>query len=129
MNSERTWIVILAAVCFLAGAAGGILWASSLQPAPDHGPYGDYISRCIDTFDLDAREARDLRYVLERYNSDVDELKAQYVREMEPELVKLGQVCRERIRKYVLPADQVEAFDRLSAGHSIETPGLVPSVQ
>lgn len=126
MSSERIWIVILAAVCFLAGAAGGILWATGLQPAPDHGPYGDFITRFATTFDLDVREARDLRYVLERYHGDVEELKAQYVREMEPELVQLGQVCRDRIRKYVLPPNQVEAFDRLCAGRPLD-PALPPA--
>jgi len=116
MSSERLWILVLAAVSFLAGAAGGILYAVQLDPPRSSGPFAAYEEAFAEVFDLDRRRARDLHAVLDRYHGDLEELKARAVRDLEPELVQLGHTCRERIRKYVLAPDELDEFDRLCGG-------------
>jgi len=124
MSSERFWVVILTAVTFLAGVAAGLLVADRVGPGPAAGPFAEsaarmeYVSRMVETFDLSPEETRDLRYLIDRYQRDIEDLEARHVRDMEPELVRLGEVCTERIKKYVLPEDRREEFDRLAAGYA-----------
>jgi hypothetical protein len=118
MSSERLWVLILVLVTFLAGFAGGLLYAERLAPAQERGPYADYVASMRSAFDLSPEATRDLRYLMASYHRDVEDLKARHVRDMDPELVRLGQVCRERIEKYVLPAERREEFRRLAAGLS-----------
>lgn len=121
MHSERFWVVVLGGVCFLSGLAGGVLVAPRLDPSSESGPFAAYETRFAEEFGLDQEQRQDLRHVLARYLSDVEELKARQMDGLEPELVKLGLVCRDRIRKYVVPAERRSDFDRLAGGPSPET--------
>lgn len=112
MSSTRLWILLLALTSFLAGSAGGLLAGTRLAPpAPERGPFSDYAALLVARFDLEPDRERRLRAVLELYHRDLEELKSRHVAEAEPELIRLGEACRQRIRDYVLPSEQQAAFD------------------
>jgi hypothetical protein len=113
MSSTRLWILLLALTSFLAGAAGGLLAGSRLAPPPaEAGPFSDYAALLVARFDLEPDRERRLKAVLELYHRDLEELKSRHVAEAEPELIRLGESCRQRIRDYVLPPGQQSVFDQ-----------------
>jgi hypothetical protein len=116
VNSLRLWISVLAGVCFLAGLAAGILLAPAILPERVPWPFAQYERRFAAEFDLDAQQARDLHYIMDRYHRDVEALQASQAEEIEPELVRLGEQCRSRIRSYVLEPEARGRFDILCAG-------------
>ena len=64
MQSERLWIVLLAVVCFLTGLAGGLLAYERIDPRPIvGGPFADYQTLLVDSFELSPDQVRDLRFV------------------------------------------------------------------
>lgn len=121
MSSVRLWILLLALTSFLAGSAGGVLAGSRLASnAPDRGAFADYATLLVETYDLSPDRTRRLRAVLDLYHSDLEELKSRHIGEAEPELIRLGETCRQRIRDYVLTDEAGRAaFDR-------DTPALLP---
>ena len=130
MSSERLWIVILACVAFLAGVAGGVLIAPGKRTAPEPSPFASYHALLSQTFDLSDGQERDLRHILDRYPRGIDELITRHIRELEPELIKLGTKYNNLIRTYVVPASEKRRFD-LMAGRVPNPPatGEVPPTQ
>jgi len=116
MNVERMWVAILALTSFLSGSAGGVLYSLHMNPQEQPGPFAAYEERLVQTFDLDEERASWLHGILERYDEEIEELKARHVRDLEPELVALGDTCRKRIRGWVVPPDRLAEFDRLAHG-------------
>lgn len=116
MNSPRLWILILALVSGLAGFAGGRLLAP--EPPVSDGPasFGEYAARLEVAFDLAPERARNLRLLLDRYERELEDLKTRQLAELEPELVRLGDTYRDRIRDKVLPPARRAEFDRMAAG-------------
>lgn len=126
MSSAKLWILALAAVTFLAGGVTGYLFgAAGHQVGEDH-LLADYEERLATRFDLDETRRQDLRFVLDRYEKDLYDLEARYLRgRMEDDLVELGERTTERIRRYVIPAERLEEFDALCAG--IQVPSAAPT--
>lgn len=118
MSLERVWILILTTTSFLSGLAGGILFSIYRIPAERPGPFPAYEARLVQTYDLDEEHARWLHGILARFDADIDELKARHVHELEPELIKAGETCAERIRRWVIPPDRRNEFDRMARGTS-----------
>jgi hypothetical protein len=113
MSSTRLWIILLAVTSFLAGLAAGTLTGARIGPrAPERRPYDDYAAMLVRTYEVPADRERHLRAFLEQYHRDLEELKARHVAGAEPELIRLGETCRQRIRDYVLSGDARAAFDR-----------------
>jgi hypothetical protein len=113
MSSTRLWIVLLAVTSFLAGLAGGILTGTRIAPrSVERGPYDDYAEMLVRSYDVAPERERHLRAFLEQYHRDLEELKARHVAGAEAELVRLGEICRQRIREYVLTEEGRAAFDR-----------------
>ena len=120
ITSERLWVCLLAGVSFLAGAAGGILWALDRAPVREAAPFHGYETRLAREFDLNPEQRQDLRTILNLYHSNVEELKVRQMGGVEPELVKLGLTCRDRIRKWVLQPEERTRFDELSGASPSE---------
>lgn len=119
MSSTRLWILVLALTSFLAGSAAGLLLGRRLAPpAVERGPFSDYAALLVARFDLEPERALRLRAVLELYHRDLEELKSRHVAEAEPDLIRLGEACRQRIRDYVLPPESQAAFDVEAAAPS-----------
>ena len=116
MSIERLWVTILALTSFLAGSAGGLLYSLHLNPREQPGPFAAYEARMVETFELDDERALWLRGILDRYDEEIEELKARHARDLEPELVALGETCRKRIRSWVVPRERRAEFDRLAHG-------------
>jgi hypothetical protein len=118
MESERLWALLLAVVCFLAGAAAGILFALSagIDRRVEAGPFAAYEALLVQRFDLDGTRRQDLHYFLDSYHGEVENLKARKVRALEPELIQAGQTCLSRIRRYVIPREKLGEFDALCVG-------------
>jgi hypothetical protein len=114
MNSVRLWILLLALTSFLAGLAGGLLAGRHFAPADQHrGHFADYAALLIETYDLPDDRARRLRAILDLYYLDLEELKSTHIAQGEPELIRLGETCRQRVRDYVMTDDdRRDAFDR-----------------
>jgi len=116
MSSEKLWIVILALVCFLAGAAGGVLAAPRLLARPDPGPFANFQARLSDTFDLSADRRAALRSVMEEYERRLEKVEARFVEETADERARLGLECVSTIKKHVLPPDRLQEFDSMAEG-------------
>jgi hypothetical protein len=111
MSSTRLWILVLALTSFLAGSAAGLILGTRLAPpAAERGPFADYAALLVARYDLEPDRTLRLRAVLELYHRDLEELKARHVTEAEPDLIRLGEACRQRIRDYVLPPEHQAAF-------------------
>lgn len=120
MSSPRLWILVLVAMTLLTGGVAGYLLGAAGRSADDDRLMADYADRLAARFDLDETRRRDLRFVLERYEKDLYDLEARYLRErMEDELVELGERTTERIRRYVIPVDRLEEFDALCRGLAV----------
>lgn len=118
IGSERFWIVLLALVAFLAGAAAGVLWAIDRAPVRERLPLDGYEDRLALEFGLDPEQRQDLRTILNLYHADIEDLKVRQMGGAEADLVKLGLTCRDRIRKWVLSPEERARFDRLTASVS-----------
>jgi hypothetical protein len=115
MSSTRFWIVLLAVTSFLAGMAGGVLAGIHVAPkAVERGPYDDYAAILAATYDIPPERERHLRAFLERYHRDLEDLKDRHVADAEAELIRLGEICRQRIRDYVLTETDRASFDRVA---------------
>ena len=117
MSQLRLWILLLAAVSFLAGGASGLVLAAELRPPErDRGAFADYRELLVARFDLSPERERGLRVILDRYQKDIEAVKSRQIDLIEDDLARLGLTCRQRIRDYVLPADRREEFSRLADG-------------
>lgn len=120
MNSVKLWIAALVAVSFLAGGVGGYTLATRGQRASSAQPMAPYAERLAGLFELDEQRRADLRFVLDRYEQDLDDLEARYLREqMEDDLVELGERTLERLRLYVIPPEALEEFDALCRADAV----------
>ena len=119
MNSPRLWVAILALVCFLAGSASGLLYASATrQPPPSGGPFDEYKRAFCAEFKLDTARSKLFDELLANYHKEIEDVRqralANSLAEMEPQLVKLGDRYRDVIRDHVLPENQRAEFDALA---------------
>jgi len=122
VSSVRLWILLLTAVSFLAGGAGGLLFGLEMS-RPDPVPFAAFADRFADEFDLDSRQRRILLMALREYDLELEELKSRSVAdELEEDLIRLGFECREHIRDYVLPEARLEEFDTKVAGLFPDSP-------
>ena len=122
IRSERLWVCHLTGVSFLAGTAAGILWTLDRAPLREAPPFHGYEERLSRAFDLDPEQRLDLRTILNLYHAGVEELKVRQMGGVEPDLVKLGLTCRDRIKKWVLRPDERARFDELSGARASEPP-------
>ena len=116
MESERLWIVLLATVSFLSGAAGGLLLGMNVERPGEPAPFEAFEARFVESFDLDTQQQKDLRFILGRYWDKLDELKARGVADHEEELIQIGLTCKQHIREFVLPKERLEEFESMVAG-------------
>jgi hypothetical protein len=110
MKSERFWVLVLALTSFGAGFAAGILLSLGRADGPS-GPFAGYEAQMVETFDLDEEHLKNLRYILESYQGEVDALKERNLAALDPELVKVGRYHRELVRTYVVPEHRRQEFD------------------
>jgi len=116
VNSLRLWIVVLALVCFGAGAAAGTLAsAATFRPPPERGPFAQYERDLIKTFALSPVRAELLHALLAGYQRDIERIQsgsmAETLSAMEPELASRGRWYRDQIRDKVLPPERRAEFD------------------
>ncbi len=111
MSSERLWIVLLALTSFFAGLAGGLLLSMHRFSAETTGTFSEYEKQLTEEFGLTPERTQRLHHILNAYDTDLEALKARHVRDLEPQLVKLGETCRERIRRLVVPEESRADFD------------------
>lgn len=116
MTGLRLWIVLLAAVAFLAGIPAGVLIGEGLRPpAEPEGPFADYAARLQAEFDLGPEQRLVLEAVLIDYERSLDEVRSRQLGAFEDEIVRLGRLCHDRIRDGLLASDEDRRrFDRLS---------------
>ncbi|HED66631.1 MAG TPA: hypothetical protein ENJ09_13875 [Planctomycetes bacterium] len=116
MNSERFWILVLTATAFLAGAAGGFLFAIEAFPQGSSGPFASYRDRLAERYDLPPESRRRLAQILEVYDEEIERLKARQLESFDGELVKAGEDCLSRIEGHILAPiltpDELAAFRR-----------------
>ena len=121
-NYPRFWVVLLAALSFLAGLTGG-RWmaqshATSLHRDRSGGELAGYETLLVQQFELSGERARCLRVLLQDYETRVARVQerhlAQTISAFEPELAQLSEDTEKIIRDQVLPPAQRAAFDRLS---------------
>ena len=111
MTSLKLWILLLTGTAFLAGSAGGVLAGHGLAPEPPRPrPYAAYEELLLARFEIADDRARALRAILELYHRDVEELRSRHMGELEPELLRAGATCRDRIQRYVLTESQRAAL-------------------
>ena len=122
LASERLWVLVLAATTFLAGAAGGVLFGVGLHEDEPAGPLAAYRVRMAETFSLDEVGVDRLEEILAVYDQEIEALKARQLRALEPELIVAGETARERIRRYVIPADRLDDFDRWATPEPLAAP-------
>lgn len=120
MNNPRVWIVVLAAVAFLAGMASGLLVASRTRPqVPSDVPFEDYRREFVERFHLDADRARLFAELLRNYSRELEDIRqralASSLSAMDEQLVATGLRYRDRIRNHVLPEAQRSEFDALAS--------------
>ena len=116
MKSLRLWIVLLALVCFGAGAAAGALaTAANLRVPPEDGPFTAYERDLVRTFALSPERAALLHALLAGYERDIERIQSGRMSEtlsaMEPELAARGRWYHEQIRDKVLPPGRQTEFD------------------
>jgi hypothetical protein len=111
LASERLWAVVLALTAFGAGLAAGVLLSFRRQPLEASRPFASYEARLTEAFDLDDERVRNLRYILQDYEDQIDALKERNIAELDPDLVKIGLDHRELIRTWVVPEHHHQEFD------------------
>ena len=73
-------------------------------------PYAAYEELLVERFEITEDRARALRAILELYHRDLEELKSRHMNELEPDLLRAGTTCRDRIQRYVLTESQRSAL-------------------
>jgi len=121
MSSERFWVLVLALTSFCAGLAGGVLVSSWREAERGQRPFGNYEARMIETFDLDEERVRNLRYILQEYQDEIDALKVKNLASLDDQLVKIGRDHRELIRTWVVPERHRQEYDHWAGGLPIAT--------
>ena len=111
LKSERLWVLVLALTAFCAGLAAGVLLCSRRLPAQGPRPFGAYEERMIEAFDLDPERVRNLRYILNDYQDQIEALKESNIAALDPKLVKIGRDHRELVRTWVVPEHHRQEFD------------------
>lgn len=111
MSSERLWVLVLALTAFCAGLAAGVLLSFRRVSAADGRAFSLYESQMIEAFDLDQERVKNLRYILQDYQEEIDALKVRNIASLDPELVKIGHEHRDLIRTWVVPAHFHQEFD------------------
>jgi hypothetical protein len=115
MKPLHFWIILLTLVSGLAGfAAGELLHSGPVEVS--RGRFGPYCDRMVTEFGLSSDHERNLLYLLDRYERELDDLKSRHLSTLEPELVAIGSKYRDLIRDRVLPEGKRRAFDELAAG-------------
>jgi len=120
MSRERAWIVVLAITCFLAGVAGGIVFSVHRFAPPPSGPFADYHARMVREYGLDAEQSDKLGQILAAYDERLENLKSRQLRDLDSELVEAGDLCVERICRYIVP-EHADEFRR-QPGLPVGTP-------
>jgi hypothetical protein len=117
MSGVRFWIILAAAVSFLAGMAAGVLLTRSNEAEPTSG-WTAYADRLAADFDLAPDRQSALRILLDEYATEVAHkrraFEARMLNQIEPELRELAARYDSYIRDAVLPSSQRAAYDRLS---------------
>ena len=121
MNSARLWIVAASLVWFVAGGVASLLATGYWQPEqPEPSPMEHYTNRMITEFELDGDRARYFRVLMEKYQEEIDQVKADHIAAqaaaIEPRLRELGLRYRSHIKNYVLPEERRAEFEVLSSG-------------
>jgi hypothetical protein len=122
LSSTRLWVLVLAAVAYLAGIGSGVIISDrSHRHAAVAGAVGEFERAFIKQFDLDQERQRLLAGLLDHYNRNTQEIKDRYAaenhREMEGDLRRVGTDYRELLRERLLPEHQRPKFDRLMASY------------
>ena len=126
MKSERLWAVILALTAFCVGLASGVLLSLRMGPVGDSRPFSQYETQMVEAFDLDAERVKNLRYILQDYEAQIEALKERNIASLDPELVKIGREHRELIRTWVVPPHYHQQFDQWVGGLPGLTSGTKP---
>ena len=111
MSSERLWVLLLAATTFCAGLAAGVLLSARVHSARAERPFDAYEAQMTAAFDLDEEQVRNLRYILQDYQEQIEALKESNIAALDPKLVKIGRDHRELIRTWVVPEHHRQQFD------------------
>jgi hypothetical protein len=114
MRSERFWVVVLGLTLVGAGFAAGVL--VQLRRTPESRPFAAYEAQMIEAFGLDEERVRNLRYILQHYQEEVEALKERNLAALDPELVKIGLEHRALVRERVVPEHYLQQFDLWAAG-------------
>jgi len=122
LSSERFWISLLVLVTFAAGlAAGNLMGRASMQPSTGD-PFGPYLGRLADEFELNEGQRRDLRFALAEYGEQIERLRNESMDSQELALIAAGEDCFFKIREYIIPIDRRAEFDRLLLSPSGDDP-------
>lgn len=120
MSHLRLWILLLAATCFGAGLASGMLWSARTLPEPPGGAYEDYRRLFVARFELSPERAALFDELLLHYQDEVEAVRRRALEDslsgIQPDLERLGLRYRDLIRDHVLPADRRAQFDELAEG-------------
>lgn len=120
MKNARLWIVTLAVMSFLAGAAAGVLGVRAGAADLDRGRFAAYGDRIIDEFDLSRERAGHLRVILREFDSKISKIershRAEYYAALESELRPIGIEYNHYVRDKVLPPDRRADFDAQAHG-------------
>ena len=116
MNSERMWILILAAVAFLGGSAAGLLVAPRMLAPAAPSPSATYQAWLSDEFDLSVRQRRALGGVMEEYERRLKKVQARFLSQTSSERAEIGRECRDTIWQVVLDGADRERFDAMEHG-------------
>jgi len=119
MNSERLWVLVLAATTFCAGLAAGVLLSNRVHAAQQERPFGAYEAQMVAAFDLDEERLRNLRWILDAYRVKIEALKERNIAGLDSELVKIGHDSRELIKTYVIPEYHRQQFDQWVGGQPV----------
>ena len=129
MKNARLWIVTLAVMSFLAGAAAGVLGVRAGAADLDRGRFAAYGDRIIDEFDLSRERAGHLRVILREFDSKISKIershRAEYYAALESELRPIGIEYNHYVRDKVLPPDRRADFDAQAHGPRFSAAGPV----
>lgn len=117
MSGVRFWILLAAAVSFLAGAAAGVLLARSGDREPASG-WAAYAERLADEYDLSPERRSSLKILIAQFAVEIANKQRAYesriLNQMEPDLRELGARYDGYIRDSVLPPAQRARYDQRS---------------
>lgn len=121
MNSERFWVLVLSLTLFGAGFAAGML--VTLRRTPEVRPFAAYEAQMTEAFGLDEERVRNLRYILQHYQEEIEALKERNLAALDPELVKVGREHRDLVREKVVPPHYLQQYDLWVGGLPVVPPG------